>query len=106
MRLFLFCGIRGFHSLIDIVNEAERNESDLKSQFVDTVNDKTGSALPTDATWFDVKSAIKNMTNRKYKSGVHDLPGAADLSFKYPDGTVASYKAIEVEELGFDPNTC
>lgn len=79
-------------ALIDIVNEAEANESDLKTQFVDTVNDKTGSALPVNATWLDVKNAIANMTNRKYKTGTKSFQGPAN-----------SIEWSTVQDLGFKP---
>lgn len=78
-------------ALVDIVNEAEANESDLKTQFVDTVNDKAGSTLPDDATWFDVKNAIGNMTNKKWASGIAE-------GFSGSDGV------LRVSDLDFKPS--
>lgn len=67
-------------ALIDIVNEAERNESDLKTQFIDAVNEVDtdgGISLPTNATWAEVLANVPNIkTGKKWMSG--DTSGSGD----------------------------
>lgn len=61
-------------ALIDIVNEAERNESDLKTQFIDAVNEVDtdgGINLPADAPWAEVLANVPSIkTGKKWASGV------------------------------------
>lgn len=55
-------------ALIDIVNESERNESDVKSGLITSLNSKVGSSLPTNAPWIDIQNAISGMSNKKQKT--------------------------------------
>ncbi|GEM_PF-6624788 len=60
-------------ALIEIVNETERNESDLKTQFVNEVNavDLDGGInLPASAAWADILAQVPNIkTGKKWASG-------------------------------------
>lgn len=55
-------------ALIDIVNEAEANESDLKQLFIDDINLKDENAeLTRNSTWFEILNALSNMEIGKRK---------------------------------------
>lgn len=75
-------------ALIDIVNEAERNESDVKSNLITVVNEKVGSALLPNAPWIDIQNAIANMTNRKVKIGI----------------AITNANRVQVNDLDFTPS--
>ncbi|MEK4146427.1 hypothetical protein NST02_04965 [Robertmurraya sp. FSL W8-0741] len=56
-------------ALIDIVNEAERNESDVKSNLINVINEKVGSTLLPNAPWIEIQNAIGGMTNKRWATG-------------------------------------
>ncbi|APF29004.1 hypothetical protein NPD5_289 [Clostridium sporogenes] len=56
--------------LVDIVNKAEANQSTIKTNIINTLNNKIGSNLRTDNSWIDVVNAISNATgSKRYISG-------------------------------------
>lgn len=67
-------------ALIEIVNEAEANESDLKTQFaraVTAVDVDGGINLPDGAAWAEILAQVPNIkTGRKWATGVINMVGA------------------------------
>lgn len=89
--------------LIDIVNEAERNESDLKQLFIDDINSK-GASLVDNATWFDALNALSNMEmGKKWASGTV-MSSSGTMSFRYiSKSSTLSMRYVEVSGLTFKP---
>lgn len=82
-------------ALIEIVNEGERNESDLKTQFIDAVNEVDtdgGINLPVDAPWAEILANVPNIkTGKKWASGeTQSLPSQT--------------KELLLSGLGFNPS--
>lgn len=67
-------------ALIAIVNEAEANESDLKKQFAQAVNEVDmdgGINLPDGAAWAEILAEIPNIkTGKKWATGVINMVGS------------------------------
>lgn len=67
-------------ALINIVNEAEANESDLKTQFARAVNEVDvdgGINLPDHAAWAEILAQVPNIkTGKKWATGVINMVGA------------------------------
>lgn len=94
-------------ALITITNEAEANESVLRTNYVNAVNEADGSInLPSNATWNDILLQVPNInaSSKKFKTGT-TTSGATNLSFTYVSGAVYSTTSVEVSDLDFKPST-
>lgn len=76
-------------ALIDIVNEAKANESDLKQLFINDINSKDGNAgLTESSTWFETLNTLSNM----------------EMGKRWRRGVTPNDTKIEVSGLGFKPS--
>lgn len=95
-------------ALVQIVNEAERNESDLRTQFIVGVNDVDvfgGINLPINATWADVLAVVPNInTGNKYATGTVASSSTTTSFVDYTGANKSTY-FLEVTGLDFEPKT-
>lgn len=94
-------------ALITITNEAEANESVLRTNYVNAVNAADESInLPSGATWNDILLQIPNIrsTLKNFYVGKITI-GNETASFTYSNGTSSGSFAIVEFELGFKAST-
>jgi hypothetical protein len=103
-------GISGVdkQALIDIANEAEANDSDLKTQYINEVNAVDaygGVSLPSDATWLGILAEIPNIkTGKKWAIG-SSVIASSSTTFTTGDGTVKAWYYVNVAGLDFKPSS-
>lgn len=94
-------------ALIEIVNEAEANESDLKTQFAQAVNavDVDGGInLPDGAAWATILAEIPNVkTGKKWASGSVMSTASSTFVYEYVAGGTLQRSSVVVEGLDFKP---
>ena len=94
-------------ALIDIVNEAERNESDLKSQFADAVNtvDTDGGInLPANAAWAEILAEVPNIkTGRRWSTGdISTKVGVGQIrGLDFKPSAIVVYGMLNSTQFGF-----
>ena len=90
-------------ALIDIINEAERNESDLKSQFIDAVNEvdtEGGIDLPADAPWAEVLANVPSIkTGKKWAIGLFTPTGTSGIRSLTKNGLPFKSKIVIIQNL-------
>lgn len=95
-------------ALIEIANEAEANESDLKTQFARAVNavDMDGGInLPDDATWTTILAEISNIDVGKKYAKVSLMSSSGTLIFNFSNGETFPRYYIKITALEFEPTT-
>lgn len=66
--------------LIEIVNKAEANQSTIKTNIINVLNNKLKTNLKTDSSWIDIQNVINSTTIAKHAEGVFEGPAAASFS--------------------------
>jgi len=91
--------------LIDITNNAEANQSTIKTNIATGLNTGTGSSLTSSSSWIDIQNIINNMnnTNKKYKIGTVTSVTTTQ-SFTRSDGTTNPTGTITITGLTFIPS--
>ncbi|NFM98184.1 hypothetical protein FDC10_11750 [Clostridium botulinum] len=56
--------------LVDIVNKAEANQSIIKTNIINSLNNKLKTALKTDSSWIDIQNAIIPSNCANYTKGI------------------------------------
>lgn len=95
-------------ALITINNEAEENESVLRTNYVNAVNSADESiSLPDNATWNDILLQIPNIKPNSKKMDIGTVvSSSANLTFRSSTGTTTlSHPYVTVTGLGFTPTS-
>lgn len=92
-------------ALIDIVNNAETNETTIKTNIVNALNSNIGTSLTSDSAWLNIQDAISNMTNKKWASGIiTSASSTKSLTAYNGNADMNAYVQFDFSALTFIPS--